>query len=63
LLFCIRFQIYTAAGKEASTHSPLQPPLHRQWYILKAMAAYNNDENNVNNNDVKNKYTLHLLKV
>lgn len=31
-----------------------------KWYILKAMAACNNDENNVNNNEVKNKNTLHL---
>jgi hypothetical protein len=36
-----------AAAKEASTGSPLQPSLHRQWYILKAMAARNNGGNSV----------------
>jgi len=50
--FVFDFKLYTAAGKEASTDSQLQPPLHRQWYSLRATAACNNDENNVKNNDV-----------
>jgi hypothetical protein len=44
-----RKYVNTAATeeKEATTDSPLQPHLHRQWHILKAMAACKNDENNV----------------